>query len=234
MPQRDTDTQEKPQDGSPRDRASTLAEATLEISASLDPETVVRKVVEEARILTGARLGIIATIDESGPRGVLLLGAHTRGAARTPRLAARPAALRAPPRVTGAAAPGGLRGLRPGTRSDAAAELPGAFPGHADASPGREHRLLLPRGESGGGAFTDADEEVLVLFASQAAAAIANARAQESRGPDRDLAGGRRGLRPRQWANGVVQPGGAANRREPSHAGTPAGGAARGRRVPPR
>ena len=77
MPQRDTDTREKPQDGSPRDRASTLAEAILEISASLDLDTVVRKVVEEARSLTGARLGIIATIDESGAPGEFFFSGYT-------------------------------------------------------------------------------------------------------------------------------------------------------------
>ena len=69
MTQRDIDTREEPESGSPRDRTSTLAETILEIGASLDVDTVVRKVVEEVRSLTGACLGIIATIDESGAPG---------------------------------------------------------------------------------------------------------------------------------------------------------------------
>ena len=42
MTERDTDSPETLQDGRPRDRASPLATAILEINASLDPDTVVR------------------------------------------------------------------------------------------------------------------------------------------------------------------------------------------------
>ena len=77
MTERDTETPEKPEDGSPRDRASALAEAILEISASLDVDTVVRTVVEEARSLTGARRGIIATIDESGTPSEFFFSGYT-------------------------------------------------------------------------------------------------------------------------------------------------------------
>ena len=56
--------------------------------------------------------------------------------------------------------------------------------------------------KEGGQEFTDADEEVLLLFASQAAMAIANARTHppgapdpgRPRGPGGDLAGRHRGL----------------------------------------
>ena len=50
-----------------RARISALSAASLRISASLDPETVLNEVVESARALTGARYGAIATIDEAGP-----------------------------------------------------------------------------------------------------------------------------------------------------------------------
>ena len=43
MTRHDTDTRENPQDATPHDRASTLAEAILGISASLDPDTVVQR-----------------------------------------------------------------------------------------------------------------------------------------------------------------------------------------------
>ena len=49
-----------------RERVSRLSAASLRISASLDVDTVLREVVESARALTGARYGVIATIDEAG------------------------------------------------------------------------------------------------------------------------------------------------------------------------
>lgn len=45
--------------------AAALAAATLRISGSLDPDTVLREAVDAARALTGARLGMIATVDEA-------------------------------------------------------------------------------------------------------------------------------------------------------------------------
>ena len=48
---------------------SALAAAILRISASLDLATVLREVIESARSLTGARLGVIAVVDEAGVPG---------------------------------------------------------------------------------------------------------------------------------------------------------------------
>ena len=54
---------------------SRLSAAVLRISASLDVDTVLREVVESARALTGARLGVIATVDEGGlPQGHVASG----------------------------------------------------------------------------------------------------------------------------------------------------------------
>jgi len=50
-------------------RASLLAPAILRISKSLHPDTVLRHVVESACTLTGAGLGIVATVDEAGAPG---------------------------------------------------------------------------------------------------------------------------------------------------------------------
>ena len=49
-----------------RERVSTLNAALLRITASLDVDTVLREVVDSARALTGARYGVIATVDQTG------------------------------------------------------------------------------------------------------------------------------------------------------------------------
>ena len=178
MTRRDADTREKPQDGRSRDRASTLAEAILEISASLDPDTVVRKVVEEARSLTGARLGIIATIDESGAPGEFFFSGYTPEEQR--ELLAWPHGLElfehfrelpGPLRERDFAGYARALGLEP------LASFSMAFQGTPMRHRGTSIGYFFLGAKAGGEAFTEADEEVLVLFASQAAAAIANARA---------------------------------------------------------
>ena len=45
---------------------SRLCAALARTTASLDPETVLTEVVDGARALTGARYGVIITVDESG------------------------------------------------------------------------------------------------------------------------------------------------------------------------
>ena len=55
-----------PGSGPSDDRISRLSAAILRISQSLDVATVLEEVVESARALTGARLGVITTIDEQG------------------------------------------------------------------------------------------------------------------------------------------------------------------------
>ena len=47
------------------DRISKLSAAILRISASLDVHTVLHEVVDSARALTGARYGVITTIDDA-------------------------------------------------------------------------------------------------------------------------------------------------------------------------
>ena len=49
-----------------RERISSLSTAVLRISASLDLDTVLRETVDSARALTGARYGVITTIDDTG------------------------------------------------------------------------------------------------------------------------------------------------------------------------
>ena len=62
-----------------RERISTLSAAILRISTALDPDTVLAEVVESARGLTGARYGVIVTVDETGaPADFVLLRRHAR------------------------------------------------------------------------------------------------------------------------------------------------------------
>ena len=49
-----------------RDRLSRLSEASLRISESLDPDTVLQEVMDNARALTGARFGVITPYDDTG------------------------------------------------------------------------------------------------------------------------------------------------------------------------
>ena len=178
MSERDTDPNEKPQDEGPPDRASRLAAAMLEISASLDVDTVVRRVVVEAQSLTGAQRGIIATIDESGMPGEFFFSGYTleeQGELlawpHSLELFAHFRELTGPLRQEDFADYARALGLTP------LASFSMAFQGTPMRHRGINIGYFFLGGKAGGEAFSDADEEVLVLFALQAAAAIANARA---------------------------------------------------------
>ena len=161
-----------------RDRMSRLSAASLRITASLDLDTVLGEIVESARGLTGARCGLITTVDEEGQAGNLVSSGitaelHERivGWADGPRLFEHFRGLSGPIRLPDGA--GWIREL--GFATDL---LPaGAFQG----TPMRHRGVLVGYfalvDKAGGGEFTDEDEEVLMLFASQAATAIANAEA---------------------------------------------------------
>ena len=185
----DAETPETPEDEGPRDRASKLAEAILGISASLDVDTVVRRVVEEARSLTDAQRGIIATIDESGAPGEFFFSGYTDEEQR--ELLAWPHALELFAHfreLPGPLRQGDFAGYARGLGLTPLANFSMAFQGtpmrHRETNAG----YFFLGAKAGGAAFTDADEEVLVLFASQAAAAIANARAHRGeRRARRDL-----------------------------------------------
>ena len=158
---------------------SRLSEASLRINESQDLATVLQGVLDSARTLTGARYGVITTLDESGQLEDLLTSGMTAEERRA--LYAIPGGVRIFEYLS--QAPGPLR-LRD-------------FPGHVDAAGFPDYRaplevnsfLGLPirhRGDQvgnfhlgekeGGQEFTPEDEETLGMFASQAALVIANAR----------------------------------------------------------
>ena len=159
------------------DRISRLSAAILRISASLDVNTVLHEVVESARALTGARYGVITTIDESGQLQDFVTSGFTPGEHQQlaawsdgPRLFAH---LRDLPGVLRLRdLPGYVRAR--GFSSDLmrSKTFQGTPMRHRGAAVGNFF-LAEKEGER---EFTSEDEEVLVLFASQAATAIANAR----------------------------------------------------------
>ena len=160
-------------------RISGLFGALARIASSLDPETVLREVVESARALTSARCGVITTVDESGePREFVTSGL---GAEEELRMRS--------------CLPDGLT-LFEHLRDQESPLRLGDFPAHV-RSLGLSEELAVCRtfqgtpmrhrgahvgnffvgDKEGEGGFTEEDEELLVLFASQAASAVANARA---------------------------------------------------------
>ena len=160
-----------------RERISMLSAAILRISASLDLDTVLREVVDSARALTGARYGMIATLDEGGAIEEFIapgLSADERrhmaewppGQRFFEHLRDLPGALRL------ADLPAYIRSLGYAEELTLSKTLQATPMRHRGVHVGN---FFLGEKE-GGQAFTDEDEEVLVLFASQAATAIANAR----------------------------------------------------------
>ena len=165
-------------DGGAEDRASALAAAILRVSESLDLATVLREIVEGARSLTGARLGIVATVDGSGFPGEHVFSGFTPEGER--ELAEWSDGLRMVEHLNELPGPLRVADLPGYTRSVGLTPLP-TFPGTFQGTPVRYRGAgvgyLFLGEKAGGAAFTEADEEVLVLFAAQAAAAIGNARA---------------------------------------------------------
>ena len=160
-----------------RDHTSRLSEAILRISGSLDPGTVLQQVVESARALTGARYGVFTTPDESGqlpdfvcsgltPEQEQQLANWPDGPGLLKHFQDLPAARRKGNLRAYASSLGYSAELLPSTSYQA---IPvGARGVHVGN--------LFLAGKTDGRQFTKKDEEVLVLFASHVATAIANAR----------------------------------------------------------
>ncbi len=164
-----------------RGRISGLNEAILRINSSLDLGTVLHEVVDSARALTGARYGVITTTDRGGqvqefvssgfspeehqqlanwPDGPRLFE-HLRDLPETVRLRDFSAYLRSHGFPAGFFLAKAVQATTMRHRGEPVGYF---FLGHKE----------------GGQEFTPTDEEVLVLFASQAATAIANARTHEN------------------------------------------------------
>ena len=160
-----------------RERISTLSAACLRISASLDLDTALHEIVESARALTGARYGAITTIDEAGqPRDFVTSGfsdEEHRGLLEWPegpRLFEHIRDLSGALRHADMSA--FVRSLGLSSELMPAKPFQGTPMRCRGVHVGNFYLLEKDRGEE----FSREDEEVLLLFASQAATAIANAR----------------------------------------------------------
>ena len=159
------------------DRASRLSAAILRISRSLELATVLGEAVESACALTGARSGAVATVDERGRLGAFVTSGVSMEERRkilewpdAPQLYEHIRNLPGPLLV--ADLPGYLDSLGLSPTPWTSRSLQGTPMHHRDEYFGH---FFLGDKEDGEG-FTSEDEEILVLFASQAATSIANAR----------------------------------------------------------
>ena len=159
------------------ERVSRLSNAVLRISSSLDLDTVLQEVVDSARALADARYGIITTDDGAGNVQEFVTSGITPAEKQRmadwtdgPPLHKHFRDLEAPLRLSDL--PAYVRAL--GFSSDLmrSETLLGTPMRHRNEHVGN---FFLAEKE-GGREFTEGDEEVLMLLASQAATAIANAR----------------------------------------------------------
>ncbi|MYD86715.1 MAG: response regulator [Acidobacteria bacterium] len=161
-----------------RERVTSLSSAILRVTASLRVRTVLQEAIDGARALTAARYGFVVTVnDDNVIREVVSSGFTDEERARLigwkdgPRLFERLRVLPEPLRLTDFPAFVRSQGFSPEVM------LSDTFHGVPMRRGDRYEGHFFVAGKRGGPAFTAEDEEVLTLFASQAAVAIANARA---------------------------------------------------------
>ena len=163
-----------------RDRLSRLSQASLRINESLDFDTVLQGVLDSACSLTGARYGVITLLNESGRIQDFLYSGLTAEESR--QFTEFPNGMLFFEYLSSISEPLRLRDFHSYVRE---LGLPEFHPPMAVSSP--LPFLAAPirhLGESVGAfyvgekelEFTPEDEETLVMFASQAALVIANAR----------------------------------------------------------
>ena len=164
-----------------RARIAALSAAILRTSASLDLATVLQEAVDTARALSAARYGIITTVDEAGGVRDFVSSGFTEAEHRQflewpdgPKLFAHLRDLPGPVRLTDLPALVRSLGFSPDLMRSKTFQ--GTPMRHRGETVG--HFFLAEK--EGAPAFTDEDEEVLMLFASQAGTAIANARAHRA------------------------------------------------------
>ena len=160
-----------------QDRISKLSAAILRISVSLDVNTVLQEVVESACALTGAGYGTIVTLDEAGQVQEYTSVGFTPE--QNQQLLAWPDGLKFVEHLRQLPGPVRLEDL-PGYIHSLGFTA-GVIPSTTLLGTQMRHRGVHVGGfylgaKEGGRKFTSEDEEVLVLFASQAAAAVVNAR----------------------------------------------------------
>ena len=165
-----------------RERLSRLSEASLRINESLDLETVLQGALDSARVLAEARYGVFIILDDSGEiKDYLSSGLSAEGDRWLSSVPGGPEMFRY---LTQISAPTRLRDFQAYMRSLGLPEFSPPMP----ISPALSYMgaPVQLRGEriggiylgekEGGREFTEEDEDTLVMFASQAALVISNAR----------------------------------------------------------
>ena len=177
-----TDSDTLPRENETRqDRVSRLNEAILRIGDSLDLKTVLQEAIVSARALTGARYGVITTVDEDKRVQDFVTSGFTPDEYRQitdwrhgwrffEQLRDLPGTLRL------GNLPAYVRSLGFSADRLPAKTMQGTPMRHRGEHVGN----VFLGDKEGGPQFTSEDEEVLVLFASQAATAVANARTHRS------------------------------------------------------
>ncbi len=164
-----------------RERLARLSQASLRINESLEFDTVLQGVLDSARSLTGARYGVMTLLDDGGQVQDFLSSGMTAQEAQ--QLTLTPDRWQLFEALTNISEPLRLPDLVEHVRAlgftGFSVPLPvgvlrfmAAPMFHRDARVGH----VFVGDKEGGEEFTRADEETLVMFASQAALVIANAR----------------------------------------------------------
>ncbi len=165
-----------------RDRLTALSEASLRISDSLDFDTVLQDVLDSARGLTNARYGVITLMDTDGEIIDFLFSGFTAEAiSRFVEMPEGPGMFGHLGRIS---EPMRIRDLQSHIASIGFPDIQllstGSIPISFLATPvlhrGDHVGTIFVAGREDGREFTGEDEKSLLMFASQAAMVIANAR----------------------------------------------------------
>ena len=164
-----------------RNRLSKLSEASRRINESLDLDTVLQEILDSARSLTDARYGVILALDDRGQVEDFLASGLTDE--ETQQLFAMPGGLKIFKYLTTIPGPLRVPDFASHLRSQGLSEFhpPTGISVRASLGAPIRHRgehvgnIYLAKSEPGQ-EFTREDEEILVMFASQAALVIGNVR----------------------------------------------------------
>ena len=162
------------------ERIATLSAAVLRLGSSLDLATVLQEAADSARALTGTRYSLIVTVDEAGGALEFFTSGLTADEHRElaewpdgPKLFASLRDLPGPLRLDDLS--GYIRALGFSDELVRTKTMHGTPMRHRGVQVGN----FFLAGKEDAPEFSGSDEEMLELFASQAAAAIVNARAHQ-------------------------------------------------------
>ena len=163
-----------------RDRLARLSEASRRITEDLDLDTVLQEVVDGARSLTGARRGCLIVVDESGQLDAFVTSGVT--VEEHQLFVALPGGIEFFYYLIGMSEPIRVADFSAHIASVGLPEVGPplgpvkGFLGTPIRHRGQHVGIVNVSDKAGGLAFTQEDEDTLLMFASQAAMAIANAR----------------------------------------------------------